>query len=209
MFPATKLNLLAISYDRYTAVIQPLKYNVKINSKTVVLILTTVWSIPVILTASRLVWWFILPTAEALKADRAFNSCLVFLLIVLPVTLLAVTNLRIIFEIRKHRNRLDPINEASVTETRLSCPVVNDDKRTRHTGRKGTMACVLVVLIFVLCWLPRAYFNIVRVLGKGEGPLLNKLSLFFLFVQSAVNPLVYTFYRVDFRRAAVKLLRCC
>lgn len=208
VFPATKLNLLAISYDRYTAVMQPLKYNAKINSKKVFIILTTVWTIPMILTASRLAWWIKLPADEALKADRIFNSCLVFLLIVLPVTILAVVNLRIILEIRKHRNRLRPVNEASVTETRLNSSIENDDKRMRQAGRKGTMACVLVVLIFVLCWLPRAYFNVARLLGKGEGPLLNKLSLFFLFVQSAVNPFVYTFYRVDFRRAAVKLLSC-
>ena len=70
------------------------------------------------------------------------------------------------------------------------------------------MACVLVVLIFVLSWIPRGYHNIARLFGNGEGPLLNKLSLFFLFVQSAVNPFVYAFYRSDFRRATVKLVSC-
>ena len=208
VFPATKLNLVAISYDRYIAVMKPLKYSAKINSKKVCTIITTVWTIPLIMTVSRIAWWIKLPSAEALKADRIFNSCLVFLLIVLPVSILAAVNLKIIFEIRKHRNRLRPVTEASVTETNLNSAVENDDKRMRQAGRKGTMACVSVVVIFLLCWLPRAYYNVARLLGKGEGPLLNKLSLFFLFVQSAVNPFVYTFYRLDFRRAAVKLLSC-
>ena len=208
VFPATKLNLLAISYDRYIAVMQPLKYNVKINFKRVFIILTTVWTIPVILTLSRLAWWIKLPIAEALITDRVFNSCLIFFLVVLPVSILTVVNLRIIFEIRKLRSRPHPASEKSVAETQLSCTIENDDQRMRQAARKGTIACVLVVLIFVLCWLPRAYYNVARLLSEGEGPLLNKLSLFLLFVQSAVNPFVYTFYRADFRTAAVRLLRC-
>lgn len=208
VFPATKLNLLAISYDRYIAVMQPLQYKAKISFKRVLIIITTVWTIPVILTLSRLAWWIKLPRAEALITDRVFNSCLIFLLVVLPVSILTVVNLRIILEIRKHRSRPRPANEESVTETQLNCTIENNDQRIRQAARKGTMACVLVVLIFVLCWLPRAYYNVARLLGKGEGPLLNKLSLFFLFVQSAVNPFVYTFYRVDFRRAAVRLVKC-
>lgn len=208
VFPATKLNLLAISYDRYTAVMQPLKYNAKMTSKKVFTILTTVWTIPITLTASRLAWWIKLPTTEALKADRIFNSFLIFLLVVLPVTILAVVNLKIIFEIRRHRKRSRPVNEASVTESRLNSTVKEGNKRTRQAGKRGTMACVLVVLIFVLSWIPRGYYNIARLLGNGESPLLHKLSLLFLFIQSAGNPFVYTFYRSDFRRAAVKLVSC-
>ena len=39
-------------------------------------------------------------------------------------------------------------------------------------------------------------------------PMLIKLSLFFLFLQSSLNPFIYSFYRAEFRQAALRLLRC-
>ena len=211
VFPATKLNLLAITYDRYTAVMSPLKYNVKINLKKVISILSLVWTFPMILTLSRLVWWIKLPQHQALYADRIFNTCLIFSLVTLPVAVLLVANLRIVLEIRKQHRRVNTMDNASVTETCSSSNNASNKHRrktSRQAGRKGTTACVLVVFIFVMCWFPRGLYNIFRLFGKEEGPLLRELSLFFLFVQSAINPFVYSFYRTDFRRALVRLLRC-
>lgn len=211
VFSATKLNLLAITYDRYTAVMSPLRYNAKINLKKVISILSLVWTFPMILTLSRLVWWIKLPQHQALYADRIFNTCLMFSLVTLPVAVLLVANLRIVLEIRKQHRRVSTMDKASVTETCSSSNNASNKHRrktSRQAGRKGTTACVLVVFIFVMCWFPRGLYNIFRLFGKEEGPLLRELSLFFLFVQSAINPFVYSFYRTDFRRALVRLLRC-
>ena len=117
VFQATKLNLLATAYDRYTAVMSPLKYNAKINLKKVISILSIVWTFPMILTLSHLVWWIKQPKHRALYTDRVFNSCLVFSLVTLPVSILLVANLRIVLEIRKKHRRVGTMDNASVTET--------------------------------------------------------------------------------------------
>lgn len=139
VFPSTKLNLLAITFDRYTAVMSPLKYNSKINSKKVFSILTVVWTIPMILTISRLAWWIKLPKNRAFYVDRVFNSCLIFSLVILPDTILTVANLRIMLEIRKQRCRVRTTNDASVTETRSSCKTENNEKPQENEpdGEKG------------------------------------------------------------------------
>ena len=49
VFPATKFNLLAITYDRYLAVLRPLKYRVKMTEKRVISILLFAWTLPVVL----------------------------------------------------------------------------------------------------------------------------------------------------------------
>ena len=73
--------------------------------------------------------------------------------------------------------------------------------------RKGTISCVLVVFIFVAAWFPRAFYNISRLGGMPDKPVLTKISLFLLFLQSSVNPFIYSFYRNDFRRASRALLK--
>ena len=76
VFQATKLNLLATTYDRYTAVMSPLKYNAKINLKKVISILSIVWTFPMILTLSHLVWWIKQPKHRALYTDRVMSRFL-------------------------------------------------------------------------------------------------------------------------------------
>lgn len=70
------------------------------------------------------------------------------------------------------------------------------------------MSCVLIVLIFIISWIPRAFFNFSRLCGRNDltSPLLSKLSFFFLFLQSRVNPLIYSVYWSDFRQAARRLI---
>lgn len=75
--------------------------------------------------------------------------------------------------------------------------------------RKGTISCVTVTSVFVLCWLPRAFYQECRLFDRRDfvNPLLLKLSLFCLFLQSSLNPFIYSIYRSEFRRAALKLLK--
>lgn len=87
-----------------------------------------------------------------------------------------------------------------------------DDMQEEVTRkRKGTFACALVVLVFVVSWIPRVSVSIqYKLKGDlgGVNILLQKTSLFFLTFQSSVNPLIYALYRSDFREAVVTLLKC-
>lgn len=53
VFPATKFNLLAITYDRYLAVLRPLQYQVKMTGKRVISILLVAWTLPIVLAVLR------------------------------------------------------------------------------------------------------------------------------------------------------------
>lgn len=191
-FPATVLNVLAITYDRYTAVLRPLHYASTMTNRKVFTILLFVWVTPLVVSSLRNIWhhsW----SEEAVKnPETVYNAVLATTFAFLPLPVLLIVNLKIMRAIKSHGRRIQ-----------------NENRRNISRRRKGTLSCVLVVLIFIISWLPRAFLNFCSLFGRRDltSPLLVKLSLFFLFFQSSVNPAIYCFFRYDFRQAARRLIK--
>lgn len=203
VFPATKFNLLAITYDRYLAVLRPLEYHSKLTKTRVSSILLLIWTLPIVLALLRNAWQHTTSVEESLHIDRMYSTVLIFAFVVVPVVIMIIVNILIIKAIRKQRQTEDSFAEQSSRNgdgDNLDGEGQFTERRRKH---KGTISCILIVLIFIVCWIPRAFYNFSHVFGRPDlvSPLLVKLSLFFLFLQSSVNPLIYSFYREDFRRA--------
>ena len=208
VFPATKFNLLAITYDRYLAVLRPLQYQVKMTGKRVISILLLAWTLPIVLAVLRNAWQHTSSPEKSLYVDRIYSTVLIFAFVVVPVVLMVIVNILIVQAIRRQRRAED--NRAKLLRrNRGICNLGHKENwNERHLKHKGTVSCILIVLIFVVCWIPRAFYNFSHVFGGPDlvSPLLEKLSLFFLFLQSAVNPAIYSYYRDDFKKALLDLL---
>lgn len=197
---ASVLSLLGITYDRYLAVIQPLRYQCKMTQGTVIAVLLTIWLLPIPFS-------FIKPILNAANADfledgsrseSIFDMVVVSTLIILPMAVLFIVNIMITKAIRNQHRKVQC--ERSHSQGNLK-PKEN---------RRKTIACLVVVLIFLVCWFPRCLLNFMflfEILHAQGLFLLEKISLVFLFIQSSVNPFLYSFYRRDFRQAAKSLLR--
>lgn len=191
----TTLNLYAITYDRYIAVLQPLQYGSKMTSKRVTAMLAVVWCLPVILAGIRNFWQH--SASDPRFANKLYDSIIVLGFVVMLVVLMLRTNVKIMKAIRKQAER-------EKRERDLQNNVISSQRR------KGTVACVTVVLVFIICWLPRAVYNFSFIVNPPglANPLFFRICFLFLFVQSALNPMIYWFYRSEFRRAAFGLLSC-
>ena len=205
-FGANILNLLAISLDRHEAFFSPLRYTSNMTMKRVAVILTAVWGIPFLLTGARNFWQHSDARDEALYIDRVYTYILTIIFVIIPFFLLLGINLRILYVIKKQVQRIHVDNSNKI---RLSWPA--KQRPAPHSIRKikGTLSCVVVVLVYILCWLPRIFYNFCFLFGGIDlvSAMLIKLSLFFLFLQSSLNPFIYSFYRVEFRQAALRLMR--
>lgn len=196
------LSLLGITYDRYLAVFQPLLYQCKMTPRTVVVCLLIIWLLPVPFS-------FIKPILNAVNVDflrdgslseSIFDMVVVSTLIILPMAVLFIVNIMITKAIRNQHRKVQC--ERSYGQGNLK----------PKEGSRKTIACLVVVLIFLVCWFPRCLLNFLflfKMLHTKGLALLEKISLVFLFIQSSVNPFLYSFYRRDFRQAARSLLQQC
>ncbi|XP_061893747.1 adenosine receptor A1-like isoform X2 [Entelurus aequoreus] len=87
----------------------------------------------------------------------------------------------------------------------------SDGERYYRKELKLAKSLALVVLLFVVCWLPLHIMNCVNVFyKKGSIPQpAIKVGIFMSHVNSALNPLVYAFRIKSFRVTLLEITRRC
>lgn len=203
-FGGTVLNLAAISFDRFLAVLRPLRYQIYMTKRSVCCILAGVWGLSSIIALIRNAWLHTKSEEEAKNIDKIYNSILIFTFALLPILVILGVNVRIIQAIRRQDRRVGHGGDSVRGTT-----TVDREARLEITkAKKGTISCVLIVFVFLFSWLPLAFVNFSFVFGRADlvGDVLIKVAWLCLFVQSSTNPFIYSFYRSDFRKAGLALI---
>ncbi|XP_012677409.1 dopamine receptor D2b [Clupea harengus] len=83
-------------------------------------------------------------------------------------------------------------------------------KMSQHKEKKATQMLAIVLGVFIICWLP---FFITHILKSLCTSLVVPLEMYNAFtwlgyVNSAINPIIYTTFNVEFRKAFIKILHC-
>ena len=189
-------HILLITAEKYMALMQPLKYRL-IKTRTMLLAITGAWLISGLIAASPIFWFAdrLSRNKIALLLEFIFNVfCLVVVFIVpYTVILLAhVTMFRRVFRERK-------------------------PKSGRVYRKKGNELKCLVIFatmatVFALCWFPwfalLLVYSIVNLawIEPNESILdtTAQISTIVRYLASAINPLLYTFFKQDFWKAIKK-----
>ncbi|XP_037550074.1 D(3) dopamine receptor [Nematolebias whitei] len=93
----------------------------------------------------------------------------------------------------------------------MSLSHINPRFRTLHAReKKATQMLAIVLGVFLICWLP---FFVTHILNTHcrtcyVPPELYSAFTWLGYVNSALNPVIYTTFNIEFRRAFIKILSC-
>lgn len=217
------LTILAISFERYYAICQPLRAGYKCTKTRALVIILIVWTISVIITSPVVI------TTEYLLAQYIDGSivpvCLTYAqtdwkkgyfmamqicFFLLPLVILIVVYIIITKQLMENVS----LNHTSPRNSQKNAKSDNGSLRAR---RQVVATLAGVVISFFVCLFPMKVFQSWVILSKredvqrlGPGSYFNLLFSFrmMLYVNSAVNPILYNVISSKFREAFIRQIRC-
>uniref|UniRef100_A0A670YB01 Dopamine receptor D2 n=1 Tax=Pseudonaja textilis TaxID=8673 RepID=A0A670YB01_PSETE len=120
-------------------------------------------------------------------------------------------------DMQKNGHTIDNSKTAKVFEiqtmpngkTRTSLKTMSRRKFSQQKEKKATQMLAIVLGVFIICWLPFFITHIMNMHCNCEIPQVMYNAFTWLgYVNSAVNPIIYTTFNIEFRKAFMKILHC-
>uniref|UniRef100_A0A3B1JAE6 Dopamine receptor D2a n=1 Tax=Astyanax mexicanus TaxID=7994 RepID=A0A3B1JAE6_ASTMX len=92
-------------------------------------------------------------------------------------------------------------------KTQSSVKSFNKRKFSQQKEKKATQMLAIVLGVFIICWLPFFITHIVNTYYNVPAELYTAFT-WLGYVNSAVNPIIYTTFNIEFRKAFIKILHC-
>ena len=207
-------NFCGITWDRYEAVLNPLSYRSKVTRAVVYKILALVWTVPFLLAIIPIFWEY--RNGIKLSAERIYQGVLVTIVTMCSVAIcwayskifratrrqvkwmiaMSETNARLV-------NNTQPIRLFRQLSKRLSTNI--------STEVKAAKVFALVGVTFAVCWLPLIIINVFFAIGYADllPSAFLDVSLYSLVGNALADPLIYSFYKSDYRRAFKRFFGRC
>lgn len=198
---ASMINLVAIGFDRYVAILHPLKYKTIVTHKRIRIFIICMWIYIVPVCTLPFFWNYydklkicdyfkILPLVYTLYA--AFFSIAISLI----VSLFFYIRIFVVARQQQERIRKD------------SCRGNNtlDAEMAKETKSAKVMA--LVLFLFYVFWVPFTITGPIKYSVSIDDDLaetLKNITLFLAMTNSMINPIIYCWLRREFRAAFKKI----
>lgn len=214
--------LVAVSVDRYWAILYPMAYSRNVRTKTAIGIISMCWMAGTIVGFLPLFGWHadVEHNASCLFVKVMDYNYLVFLYfatIITPALLMLAFYAHIYRVIIKQLRQIvtmNPVGDCSRRSSSIQNYSVN--QRMCHGGTmlrvlgaarkrdvKATQNLSIIVLFFMICWIPLYTINCIKAFCPDcfVHPKLTFFCIILSHLNSAVNPVLYAYHLKDFRAA--------
>lgn len=181
---ASTFNLVLIGTDRFFSIMRPFLYQEVFTKRRAKLIILVSWLWTLLCVCAPIGWQLntSIDVGLAYKLNLAYGISL-FSLVMLLGLAIGVGYAMIVHTIQiKMREMRGPGGGGGPTNT------------------TGIKVCIMVAISFFLCWIPTSVTELIIVHKKiYPGPIWMNTSYFILLMNPLLDPLMYAYYRRDFR----------
>ena len=195
-FCVSIFTLTIMSIEQYYTLVKPLSR--KITIRRAWYMITAVWVLSTLLSMGPVVGWGHFAYNSSTLAcgvayprstsDRLYLLILVLIAYVITLLIMAYAYIRILFTVRKHTDRIARYTKGGLEVMRLQ--------------RRITYTLLLVLLVFVLCWLPFVFLIVLATQNTSVTALpygLGVAAYWCGFFNSSVNPIIFVIRNDRFR----------
>ncbi|XP_061405743.1 somatostatin receptor type 1-like [Lethenteron reissneri] len=194
--------LTVLSVDRYIAVVHPIKAARYRRPSIAKMTNVCVWALSLLVILPIIIFANTEPSREEgsdsvicnllwphtdLPWSVAFVLYTFIVGFLLPVVAICVCYLLIIFKMR-------------------AVALKAGWQQRRRSERKITRMVLMVVAVFVLCWMPFYTIHLLFVFGVSPHPTVMQLSVILSYANSCANPILYGFLSDNFKRSFQRIL---
>ena len=205
-------NLCILTWDRYEAILHPLRYNNSMILRRPGRIILLAWLIPLLISLYLVLGMFAANSVTVLKVLRltgvsGFDILCSTLFVYAVVRILAVIRAQSLqnsaMESLRKKLQLTSLKRASLKRASLKIATSRRPGRRKHISARFIIA---IVAFFLACNVVKNYLILRIMFVSDASDNLALLVTVLLVANSAANPLVYAFLKRDIKRELTRLI---
>ncbi|XP_078366077.1 adenosine receptor A2a-like [Oculina patagonica] len=193
-------NLCVLTWDRYNAIVHPLRYNNSMTVRRPRIVIFIAWLIPLTISLSLLVGMYATDSDTALKVLRLTG---VSAFDIISCVLLFYAVVRILVVARAQSMHQEVVIELQFQSNNSSTEANNS---RRHRKRNIAPFIIALVVFFLGCYIVVNCLVLCLTFSCQVTHAAGQILTLLLVLNSAVNPFVYAFLKKDINRQIKKLI---
>ncbi|XP_028398260.1 histamine H2 receptor-like [Dendronephthya gigantea] len=190
---STVYHLLLITCDRYVAITRPFRHSSTFTSTVGYLLLTVVWSAALFLPLIQLAWYdpynLKKSSMKAQRYELHYNITCAVIAFLVPVVIMILAYAEMLRIVTRHARAIEATSRQQQALTK---------------EKRAMVIFASMLLVYIVCWFTFFFSSLAQDLAPNflHVPEYVYLILFFLrFCTSIINPILYVFFKTDFKKA--------